>query len=1487
MSSKPVRWIKRILLGTLGLVVVVVATALIVLHTDWGRGIVRSQVEARLNQMIVGGAKVGKIEGSALGELTVHDVVLNGPDKKPAISIKKLKLRLGIAPLLSNQVRIGGLVAEDVDVDLRRDPDGVLQITRLTRPGPKSNWSIEIPTITVHRAHVRFDPGSGQELVNLDGIEIVGAAKIPANGPLDASIDLEAMWRERKAPIVVTTEVHKDPEVISVPTLVASVGAVKLTGTDIKVSGGENPVVGGSITLDAPRAELEKLVPGLQAYDIALQLQAEPITDEGRTRVTLNASIDQQKLSLFTTAHIGKKQAAGVLTTGMLDLTKLSRGKIKGTGTTFATFDVQPGLPGQFPYADALILASADLDEFPHADVAVRLSTNGEHVIASVGAVNPGMTATVSGIIHKVGEKISLEGGRIIAHTRDPEAASGGKAPVHGRIDVDLTASGAVLPQPSLAVAGTIEGSKLRVQDLTVQSLKLAIDARRLPARPLGRLELKAEGIQRQNVYLSELSLTAADRKDQKIQVSLRTRPRQNPWLFEADALVTLGKTVTVDLQRHHLRAGSGADWRGRSGRVVIAPQRIDVRDLKSVTDGGELAIAGAFYRVNGGGRRAGDLDAKVDATHIALDNLGKGYAGTVEAHVDLARRNGILAGSANVDAKGVVFDPKIVMFDAGLKVTAGAGKVAVAANASTATSGKASLQLDLDAPRDIADVAAWRRSGRSVIRTGQIKLERLDIGQLADKAGQKGYKGTIDGDIRVSATTTGGVIRVRDFVAPALRGTGVVSADLQISQPTPNELMPTLTARIDNIGAIDAQARFGMPDKLFDPAAWKNLGRGALRGASIRAQNIQIDPALLDRFDIRTQMRGKVGFVAEVTEAARSAKLAVAVRSLRGAPIVQPLDIDFNAAIDDKATTTGILVRTRPERRVNRQIVVGAPISIVEVKGNLPLTLAQLEADPQAVRDLPLAVTATVPNVPAKEIVAIFGRSQITGGTVGGKIELTGTVGKPLVSANLAGTMIEVPPGPGGKPIKTIDKIVIEGSWDGTIANAKIEGTQQKGFMRLVAKADPNALDEATATLEAKQFDLVPLLAFAPGPAGGGAGRLDAKLTVKGFNTKAQVRGALHLADARLPIAPQVGTLRRAKIDIIAGEHAIDLKADGRLGHGTVKATAKLAVDGARPTGGEAKLILRKISPIGVVEPIIDADVTTKLRRVDDQWIADVDIKKGVIVVPDDRGEKLKPAGAPPDMVFMTGERLTRRPMEKAPPARPLLIANVTLGPTHIISDEMRGLVKGKLTLTSDADSVGIVGTIDAYRGDLDLFGHRYRVERAMVTFDGKPDPLLDIRITHDFPEVTTITQVRGRVSKPEIIMTSDPAIYSQGQLLGFLLGGEPDGEPGNARDRATNAGTSFVAGQIAGYVKGALPIDLDVLKYESASSTSSAAITVGTWLTRNLFVAYRQHLEARPDENAGEGEIEYWFTRRVLIEGIVGDRGYNGVDLLWRKRY
>ncbi|HMG54866.1 MAG TPA: translocation/assembly module TamB domain-containing protein, partial [Kofleriaceae bacterium] len=269
-------------------------------------------------------------------------------------------------------------------------------------------------------------------------------------------------------------------------------------------------------------------------------------------------------------------------------------------------------------------------------------------------------------------------------------------------------------------------------------------------------------------------------------------------------------------------------------------------------------------------------------------------------------------------------------------------------------------------------------------------------------------------------------------------------------------------------------------------------------------------------------------------------------------------------------------------------------------------------------------------------------------------------------------------------------------------------------------------------------------------------------------------------------------------------------------------------------------------------------------------------------------RGEKLKPVGAPSDMEFAGGERPAARSLDQGEPVAPIFLVNLDLRSTKVESEEFRGVIHGKLAIRADGETVAITGGIDADRGDLDLFGKRYYVDRAGVNFDGSLDPLLDIRVTHDFPDVITVTEVHGRLSNPELMMSSDPGTYSQGQLLGFLLGGEPGGDPqsGPMSSSVAAAGTSYVANQIGGYVKKALPVDIDVLRYEAATAATGAAITVGTWINSSLFLAYRQHLEGRAQENIGEADIEYWLSRRLVIQGTAGDVA-QGVDLLWRKRY
>ena len=314
-------------------------------------------------------------------------------------------------------------------------------------------------------------------------------------------------------------------------------------------------------------------------------------------------------------------------------------------------------------------------------------------------------------------------------------------------------------------------------------------------------------------------------------------------------------------------------------------------------------------------------------------------------------------------------------------------------------------------------------------------------------------------------------------------------------------------------------------------------------------------------------------------------------------------------------------------------------------------------------------------------------------------------------------------------------------------------------------------------------------------------------------------------------------------------------------------------------------------------LQPRVSARVTVKASLEEEVWRVQANVSRGNVVVPETRGNKLHASGTPAGMVIIENGRpppAVAEPKSRfsvvigARPSRARLVAEVNLETVSVTTRELRGGVRGRLTATLGDDALAIDGGLSATRGDLDLFDRRFRVDRASVRFDGSTDPQLDIRLVHDYPQLTLFADVRGRLSTPELHLTSEPGTYSEGQLLSFLLGGAPGAEPGSEiRDAATGVASTLLSQKIGGYVEKFLPINLDVMRFEAATANSSAAFTLGKWLTRKLFVAYRRRLESRPDENAGEAELEYWLGRNVLFEGSVGDRGISGADLLWLRRW
>src|SRR5204862_6493731 len=109
---RALRWLKRIVIGTLVLTVVVVAVALVVVHTDWGRDLIKRRVEAALAKFFPGGLTIERIDGSPLGDLEITGVKIGHVNKHTSFAVGKITANLALTSLLSKEVELEKLVLE-------------------------------------------------------------------------------------------------------------------------------------------------------------------------------------------------------------------------------------------------------------------------------------------------------------------------------------------------------------------------------------------------------------------------------------------------------------------------------------------------------------------------------------------------------------------------------------------------------------------------------------------------------------------------------------------------------------------------------------------------------------------------------------------------------------------------------------------------------------------------------------------------------------------------------------------------------------------------------------------------------------------------------------------------------------------------------------------------------------------------------------------------------------------------------------------------------------------------------------------------------------------------------------------------------------------------------------------------------------------------------------------------------------------------------
>ncbi|MCK6527625.1 translocation/assembly module TamB [Myxococcota bacterium] len=222
---------------------------------------------------------------------------------------------------------------------------------------------------------------------------------------------------------------------------------------------------------------------------------------------------------------------------------------------------------------------------------------------------------------------------------------------------------------------------------------------------------------------------------------------------------------------------------------------------------------------------------------------------------------------------------------------------------------------------------------------------------------------------------------------------------------------------------------------------------------------------------------------------------------------------------------------------------------------------------------------------------------------------------------------------------------------------------------------------------------------------------------------------------------------------------------------------------------------------------------------------------------------------------------------------------------------------VTGDLALRNSLGHAAIEGDLQVIRGDLSVLGRRFVIDRGEVLFTGSwpPDPRVDIVASRDSLYGKVSVQVEGPSSSPKVSFSSEGGrLEDEADIVAVLVAGRPLQEltTGQGEDIESQA-ASFFAGIATSLFGKALSRDvLDLVQVEQRNTAegSSTQIELGRSFGRRVFVITRYRIagEGEQDgENVIEGQVEVQLTPRLLVEGVIGDKGHGELLLRYLRRF
>jgi translocation and assembly module TamB len=240
----------------------------------------------------------------------------------------------------------------------------------------------------------------------------------------------------------------------------------------------------------------------------------------------------------------------------------------------------------------------------------------------------------------------------------------------------------------------------------------------------------------------------------------------------------------------------------------------------------------------------------------------------------------------------------------------------------------------------------------------------------------------------------------------------------------------------------------------------------------------------------------------------------------------------------------------------------------------------------------------------------------------------------------------------------------------------------------------------------------------------------------------------------------------------------------------------------------------------------------------------------------------------------------------------------------TWIRNPDMNVEVAGTVNvIKSDAD-FEFFGSIRTVRGSYDLYGRRFDIRQGVITLTGGkvPNPKLDIQARHTFRDISNTKRnldlkIGGNLQEPQLSFSLDGTFIEETDAVSYLVFGRSSRELtrgeksqiSNQEGMLSTAGiTNLATGRLADQITDRLrkQLNLDVIEFKGNGNWRAASITVGKYLTNDLFLSYEREFGMKRSREAEPERVslEYELSKHFSVQATKGDDKTTGFDFIWK---